>query len=260
MPSSSRSGPHTKQVGKGCPVIQRSFPAATAAAASSGVDRLGQLADVHLGRRGPRPRACPRRSRAPRRRRAPPPSRSRAGAARAASPRRSPPRAPRPPGRRCSRRWRSPGGPLKRAGTITAAAYPPARGGRSRRSAGLDPVAEGLQRGVQLRGGERDLLQAGVGRGGEALDRADAARVRVHRQGQPLHDAQVATPGDRAAGGALLRAAAAARRLGPDGTDGVAAARQLPPRRRAAGRRARGAARRGGMRSSSATRAGSPPR
>ena len=107
---------------------------------------------------------------------------------------------------------------------------------------GLDAPAGELRGDIQLRRGQRDLLQARRTGVGEAVDRADAARVRVRREGQPLHDPQVAPAGDRTAGRALLRAAAPRSPTRAGWVPRCGSSRQLPPRRRAAGGRARGAA------------------
>ena len=82
------------------------------------------------------------------------------------------------------------------------------------RGPGQGPLARALLAGVRHGRGQLDLLQARLERRGRALGRADAAGLRVRRQGQPLHDPHQAAPGPRGGDRALLRRHRAARRVG----------------------------------------------
>ena len=103
-------------------------------------------------------------------------------------------------------------------------------------------LARALRVGVRHRRGELDLLPARQAAGRRRLGRADAARLRVRRQGEPVPHAHEAPDRHRAGHRALLRRDRAARRLAQARPGAVAAARALHARRAAPGRRARLAA------------------
>ena len=65
---------------------------------------------------------------------------------------------------------------------------------------GQGPLARALLAGLRHRRGQLDLLPAGLARSGGPLGRADAARLRVRRQGEPLPDPHQAPAEPRARG------------------------------------------------------------
>ena len=86
---------------------------------------------------------------------------------------------------------------------------------RARLPAGLPaaPLARALRDAVRHRRGQLDLLPARPPRGGRALGRADAARLRLRGQGEPLPDAHEAPDRHGARRRAALRRHRAARRV-----------------------------------------------
>ena len=86
------------------------------------------------------------------------------------------------------------------------------------------------------------LLRARLARRRRALGRADAARLRLRRQGEPLHDAHQAPSEPGGGDRALLRGHRAARGVRQARSGRVAVPRELQARRRSARRRAAAAA------------------
>src|SRR3954470_21691342 len=102
-------------------------------------------------------------------------------------------------------------------------------------------LARALRRGLRHRRGQQHLLPPADRERGPWLGRADARRLLLHRQGEPLFDPREAPEGDADLCRALLRADPGAGRV-PEARPGpVAAPRELPSRRRTPRRRARGA-------------------
>ena len=128
-------------------------------------------------------------------------------------------------------------GSAARAGTTTTggAALP---GGP-----GQATLARALRAGLRHRRGELDLLPAPLARGRRALGRADAARLRVRGQGEPLPDPRQAPAGSgRGIERFYERASSRSSSPASSGRSLWQLPRELPARRRAARRRARRAA------------------
>ena len=106
------------------------------------------------------------------------------------------------------------------------------------RRAARAAVAGGLRGALRHRRGEHDLLPPAGADGGGAVGGADAGRLRVRREGQPLPDAHPPAARRGRRDGPPGRAHRAARRGRPAAGDALAAAGELPPRRRAPGGRA----------------------
>src|SRR5690348_15310636 len=92
-----------------------------------------------------------------------------------------------------------------------------------------EPLARALLARLRHRRGQLDLLPARLGEGRRALDRADAAGLRVRAEGEPLPHPHQAPGEPRAGDRALLRADRPAGEEPREArTDRLAASAELP--------------------------------